>query len=180
MNNRFKRFFSGLKFYLVNYFVAHIPIYALRHFVYRHICRYEIGAGSSIHLQVFVTGSQIKIGTYSAIGRRSYLDGRGSLRIGNSVSISPDVQLLTAQHDMNDRKFKSTLAPITIDDYAWIGTRAIVLPGVHIAKGAVVAAGAVVTRDVAPFTVVGGVPAKVIGQRQTDLDYRCEWFLPFD
>jgi len=115
-----------------------------------------------------------------SVGRRTYLDGRGGLKIGNSVSISPDVQIFTAQHDMNDLDFKSVYNPVIINDYAWIGTRAMLLPGVHIGKGAVVAAGAVVTKDVPEYTVVGGVPARPIKERSRDLRYRCEWFFPFD
>jgi len=174
------RFLSGLKYYLVNHIVASIPNYAVRHAVYRTVLGYSIGIGSSIHMNVFVSGKEIRIGDYSTIGRRCYLDGRGGLFIGNSVSISPDVQFLTAQHDMNDPSFISTRDSVTIDDYVWVGTRALILPGVCIKKGAVVAAGAVVTKNVEPFTVVGGVPAKLIGKRNTDIAYRCEWFYPFD
>jgi len=87
------------------------------------------------------------------------------LSIGNDVSISPDVTILTAQHRTDDPLFGLVSAPVVIDDYVWIGTRAMILPGVHIGKGAVVAAGAVVTKDVAPMEIVGGVPARPIGQR---------------
>ncbi|HPU00025.1 MAG TPA: DapH/DapD/GlmU-related protein, partial [Armatimonadota bacterium] len=90
------------------------------------------------------------------------------------------VHLITAQHDMNDPDFANVLAPIVIEDYVWIGSRATVLPGVRIGRGAVVAAGAVVTRDVAPLTVVGGVPARPIGERKPGMRYVCDWFYPFD
>jgi acetyltransferase-like isoleucine patch superfamily enzyme len=96
------------------------------------------------------------------------------------VSVSPGVWLLTDQHDMNDPGFAEVFGPIEIDDYVWIGSRALVLPGVKIGKGAVVAAGAVVTRDVAPYVVVGGVPARQIGTRSTDLRYRINWRPAFE
>jgi maltose O-acetyltransferase len=79
---------------------------------------------------------------------------------------------LTGQHSLSDHKFSLTTAPITIGEYAWIATNAMILPGVNIGRGAVVAAGALVTRDVAPNSIVGGNPAKVIGQRTApELDY---------
>ncbi len=65
-----------------------------------------------------------------------------------------------------------------IDDYVWIGIGVIVLQGVHIAKGAVVCAGAVVTKDVGEYEIVAGVPAKKIGERNKDLDYKCLWETP--
>lgn len=170
----------GLKYYIANHIVAHVPSYRFRLAFYRYVCRYEVGPSTSIHVNVFVTGKRVKIGAHSAIGRRTYLDGRGELTIGDCVSISPDVQLLTAEHDMNDPDFKSFCAPVTVEDYAWIGTRALILPGVRIGRGAVVAAGAVVTKDVPPLTVVGGVPAKPIGKRNPDMRYQCNWFSPFD
>lgn len=69
--------------------------------------------------------------------------------------------------------------PIFIDDYVWIGVGAIVLQGVKIGKGAVIAAGSVVTKDIEPYSIVAGVPAKVIGKRNPDLDYKCLWKIPF-
>ncbi|HEU5439754.1 MAG TPA: acyltransferase, partial [Ktedonobacterales bacterium] len=79
---------------------------------------------------------------------------------------SSGVWLVTGTHDMNDPDFRDEYKAIVIDDYAWIGSRATILAGVTIGRGAVVMAGAVVTRDVPPFAVVGGVPAKVVGERK--------------
>ena len=74
--------------------------------------------------------------------------------------------IYNAEHDVNDPDFKALRAPVEIGDYVFIGPRAIILPGVKIGRGAVVGAGAVVTRDVEEFEIVGGVPAKVIGERK--------------
>jgi len=180
MQSRLINFASGLKYYLINHVIASVPSYTIRHTVYRYLCGYSIGHRSSIHINVFTTGKHITLGKYSTVGRRSYLDGRGGLTIGNCVSIAPDVQLLTAQHDLNDPTLRNRYGPIVIEDYVWIGTRALVLPGVRLGKGSVVASGAVVTRDVPPFVVVAGVPAKPIKRRQPEMRYKCEWFLPFD
>jgi maltose O-acetyltransferase len=99
------------------------------------------------------------------------LDGRGGLSIGAGVNISSYSLLVTGTHDPYARDFGGRLAPIAIGDYVWLATRVTVLPGCSVGTGAVVAAGAVVTGDVAPYTIVGGIPAKRLGDRPRDLDY---------
>jgi len=175
-----RQFCSGLKFYAINHIIPHVPGYRFRHWFYVHMWKVRLGVGSSIHMGVFVTDHGISIGEHTAIGRRSYLDGRGGLTIGNCVSVSPDVQFITAGHDMDDPDFGNVLAPIVVEDYVWIGTRAMILPGVRLGCGCVVAAGAVVTRDVPPLTVVAGVPARPVRQRRPGMRYKATWFLPWD
>ena len=85
--------------------------------------------------------------------------------IGENVSISPGTWLVTGTHDINDPDFAVSFKPIVIGNYVWIGVRATVLGGVTIGDGAIVMAGAMVTRDVPAYAVVGGVPARVVGQR---------------
>src|SRR6202042_799846 len=113
----------------------------------------------------------ITIGDYSLVGHKTVLDGRKGLIIGSNVNISEEVMLWTMQHNYNDEFFAGEGGQIVIEDYAWISVRAIILPGVHIGKGAVVAAGAVVTKDVEEYTIVGGIPAKKIGERSKELNY---------
>ena len=96
---------------------------------------------------------------------------RRSLKIGNNVSIAGEVRIYTMQHDIDSPDFSESEGEVIIDDYVVIGTRVTILPGVHIGKGAVVASGAVVTRDVEPYSLVGGVPAKHIRYRSKDLRY---------
>ena len=91
--------------------------------------------------------------------------------IGNNCSISCDVKIITGSHDTQSPSFKYKPQKITIDDYVWIGVGAIILGGVHLGKGAVICAGAVVTKDVIPYSIVGGVPAKHIGNRNHNLNY---------
>ncbi len=74
---------------------------------------------------------------------------------------------------MQSQNFSGRVRPVVIEDYVFIGTRAMILPGVTLGKGSAVGAGAVVTKSVPPFTVVAGVPAKPISDRRTDLDYNC-------
>jgi maltose O-acetyltransferase len=98
------------------------------------------------------------------------LDGRGgTIAIGDYVDIAPEVQIWTLEHDPMDPAFGVKSAGVVIEDHAWIASRAILLPGVRVGKGGVVAAGAVVTRDVEPYTIVAGVPARPIGMRTMEL-----------
>lgn len=105
------------------------------------------------------------------IGENSWIDGDVKLysvddiSIGHDVVVSEGAFICTASHDVKSETFALTTAPIEIGDYAWVCSRVIVLPGVKIGEGAIVAAGAVVTKDVAPWTIVGGNPAKEIGRR---------------
>lgn len=100
-----------------------------------------------------------------SIGPKVLLDARKGLEIGRNVTIAYDAIIWTLHHDMNAVDFHTCGAKTTIDDFAWICSRAILLPGIHIGKGAVVASGAVVTKDVDPYTIVAGIPAKSIGKR---------------
>ena len=145
----------------------------IRRFICRRIFKY---AGKKINVEkgaFFLDGSEIEIGDYSAIG----VDCRiyGAVKIGNDVMMGPEVVVLPRNHrfDRLDipmwRQGHST-EPIVIDDDVWIGTRAILLPGVKIGKGAIIGAGAVVTRDVPEYSVVGGNPAKVIKFRKEPTD----------
>ncbi len=114
---------------------------------------------------------KIIIGDGTIIGMWATMDGREGITIGKNVNLSSEVALWTLQHDYNSPTFATSGGPIVIGDRAWISFRATVLPGVTIGEGAVVAANSVVTKDVAPFTVVGGIPAKKIGERNRGLSY---------
>jgi len=129
---------------------------------------------SRIHIgDRFFYPANIEVGEGSVIGDNAFLDGRDRLIIGNHVDIASGVMIYNSEHDINSEDFGAIVAPVEIGDYVFIGPRAIILPGVKIGKGAVVAAGAVVTKDVEEFTIVGGVPAQVIGERKTkDPHYR--------
>lgn len=169
-----KKIIYNTIYYTLNSIINKIPIYTIRHFFYR-IIGIQIGKKSSIKMNAYIEGKNIKIGENSSIGRFSYLDGRGELIIGNNVSISPHVFFITGSHDVNSSEFKFEASSIIIEDYVWIGTRTTIKGGVKIGKGAVVAIGAVVTKDVEPYTIVGGVPAKKIGERNRDLKYKIDW-----
>lgn len=115
--------------------------------------------------------SMISIDEGSVIGHGVTLDGRKGISIGKNVNFSSEVMVWTLQHDYNSPNFGEDGGPVKIEDYAWISARVIILPNVTIGEGAVVAAGAVVTKDVEPYSVVGGIPAKKISNRNTKLSY---------
>ena len=121
---------------------------------------------------------RLTIGEYSHINRDCIIDARAGITIGNNVSISHRVNLMTGGHDPKSPVFSGSDAAIVIDDYVWLGVGCTVLKGVRVGKGAVVAAGAVVANDVEPYTIVGGVPAKMIGHRPQNLNYHCYGFQP--
>lgn len=162
--------------HIIGFFPSHI----VRRFFYR-LAGVRIGDRSAIHTGTkFYNPENIVIGDGTIIGEGAVLDGRDKLVIGNNVDIATDVMIYNAQHDIESPNFSAESYPVTIDDYVFIGPRAIILPGVKIGKGAVVAAGAVVTKDVNELEIVGGIPAKVIGERKLkDLHYklgRAAWF----
>ena len=117
-------------------------------------------------------GVGLKIGDYSNIGAYSYIGCSGGIEIGSRVMISPRVSMYAENHNFADpnlpmRDQGVTYGKITISDDCWIASGSILLAGVHIGQGAVIAAGAVVTKDVPPYAIVGGIPAKIIGSRKT-------------
>ena len=120
--------------------------------------------------------NHLKIGAFSFIGKTT-IALHEHLSIGSKVCINDGVQILTATHGVNDPHWQHIKKEIIIEDYAWIATNAIILPGVHIGKGAVVGAGAVVSKDVLAGQIVVGNPAKPISKmRCENLNYNpCEF-----
>jgi maltose O-acetyltransferase len=114
----------------------------------------------------FFDPTNIDIGADTIVGDHVFLDGRASLKIGSHVDIASSVMIFNSEHDLESEDFKARVEPVTIHDYVFIGPRVIILPGVTVGRGAVIGAGAVVTKDIPEFAIVGGVPAKVIGERK--------------
>lgn len=161
--------------------IGYIPLHHVRRFVYR-IFGIKIGKGSTIHMfATFYNPFNVRIGQDTIIGEWAVLDGRAQLTIGDHVDIASNVMIYNAEHDVKSENFtRARMEKVEIGDYVFIGPRAIILPGVTLGRGSVVAAGAVVTKDVPPLTIVGGVPAREIGQRNEEsLNYklgRAAWF----
>lgn len=138
-----------------------IPIFSVRILLLKAM-GLSIGSDSFICKNVeFKEIQRIKIGENCFINTRSLLDGRGGvLSIGNHVDVAREVQIWTLTHRVNDHESKG--GNVSIGDYVWIGTRSIIMPGVNIGRGAVIAAGSVVTKNVQDYEIVGGIPAKRI------------------
>lgn len=164
---------SAVLLWIANNMVAYIPCWWVRRLFYVAI-GFKIGKKSTINMRQYLMGpGKFSIGEYSHINPGCIIDSRGGIEIGSGISISHRVMLITGGHDVQAADFREENLPIKIGDHVWIGAGATILKGVEIGEGAVVAAGAVVTRDVPPFAIVGGVPAKQIGLRNNNLDYRC-------
>lgn len=141
-----------------------------------YICKFifrKCGENVNIENGVFFgLGRDIEIGSGSGIGRKSYIagiGGGGRLIIGDKVMIAPETVILTLSHKFDELKsipgaYESTC--VTIEDHGWIGIRSIILPGVNIGKYSIIGAGGVVTKDIPPYVVAGGVPARVIKRRE--------------
>ena len=164
---------SFLDYYL--YRVSLTPSHHIRKYIYKHICDMQIAKDVVIYYGAEIRDPQkISIGKGTIIGDNSILDGRNGIQIGKNVCFASNVSIWTEQHDHRDTFFRCETQkhnPVIIDDRAWIGSHTIILHSVHIGEGAVVAAGAVVTHDVLPYTIVAGIPAKKIGDRNRDLKY---------
>lgn len=127
---------------------------------------FSLAKGSGIHTNCsFNAAEHLSMGINSVFNARCRIDTRGTVTIGNNVAISSDVIIITADHNIHAANFASRARPVIIEDHVWVGTRAMILPGVKLGYGCVVAAGSLVSKNIAPFEVVAGVPAKKIGER---------------
>lgn len=155
--------------------ISSIPSHRVRMFYYKHV--YMIDLADNV---VFYDGTEIRcpqnlhVGKGTIIGNNAILDARQGIKIGKNVCLASNVSIWTEQHDYNDPEFRcmpEKMGPVVIEDRAWIGPNTLILHDVTIGEGAVVAGGAVVTKDVPPFTVVAGVPAKPVRERSHNLTY---------
>lgn len=147
-------------------FVGFIPLHFVRKIFYL-ISGINMPWNSTIHIGAnFFNPSNITIGHDTIIGDHCFMDGRAPLKIGNHVGIASQVLIYNDEHDINSPDYGNSFGPVEIGDYVFIGPRAIILPNIKIGKGAIVAAGAIVTKDIPDFEIWGGVPAKKISDRQ--------------
>ena len=157
-----------------NLLITHLPGHWLRLGWLRALGA-EIGQGVCVFRGTSVIGAErLVLSDRAQVGFRVVLDARGGLTVAEDVLVSSDTQLITAKHNLDSADFERQVAPIVVADHAWIATRAIVLAGVTVGRGGVVAAGAVATRDVPPRTIVGGVPARPVSERAGGLEYRLD------
>lgn len=158
--------------------VSHSPSGFLRN-AYAKLRGASIGRHSRLCYGVEVRGfKKLIVGESCMIGTKSIIDSRGALTIGNNVNISSEVMIWTSKHLHSEDDFRTDFAEIVVGDYCWIGPRSIILPGVHLGKGAVICAGSIVTKDVVARAIVAGVPAKQIGSRESSLAYTLDTNFP--
>lgn len=142
-----------------------IPLHSVRNAIWK-LAGMQLGRCSTLHTGVRVYDPRgIKIGEGSIIGYATFIDGRDHVQIGNHTDIASEVMIYSSEHDIDSPEFEASSAKVIIGDYVFIGPRAIIMPGVTIKDRAIVAAGAVVTKDVESGVVVGGIPAKFIRNR---------------
>jgi acetyltransferase-like isoleucine patch superfamily enzyme len=175
-----RRFGAALVYVVANHVIARVPSFVLRHFFYRRVLGYRIGRESAIHMGVSVTGPSVSLGDNVVINRGCHLDGRVGIAIADNVGISPGVRIYSLEHDPDDPAFATRGGVVTIEKNAWIGAHAMILPGVTIGEGAVIGAGAIVTRAVAPYRVAVGVPAREIRDRPREIAYKLRYYTWFD
>lgn len=177
-------FFKASLYWLGNGLIMNQPSYSVRHWYLQKILGLKIGDSSSIHTGCYIAGgpwgAQIEIGSNTVINRFTYLDGRVSLKIGNNVNISHYSIIQTLTHDPQSSDFAGVPMPVLIEDHVWIGTRALILPGVTLGEGCVIGAGSVVTKSIPPYTIAVGNPAKVIKERTRNLNYKTVYFPYFN
>ena len=164
---------GGLLAYGYNKLLGHVPLHVLR-WLYLRAWLGGLGAGTTVQMGCrFLNGRKVFLGERNVVNFGCLFDGRRYRIItGADVSIGPEASILTLAHDPQSPDFADRGGDVVVGDRVWIAYRAIVLPGVRIGEGAVVAAGAVVTRDVEPYQIVAGVPAMPVGERTRDLQYR--------
>lgn len=170
-----------IRYVIIN--IGMIPSNNLRKWMYKTLgCK--IGKNVVIHYKTEIRSPQnLVLGKGTIIGDNAILDARSGLTLGQNVNLSSNVSIYTLQHNHRDPYFacnRNQKSSVEIDDRVWLGSNVIVLPGVHIGEGAVCCAGCVVTKDVEPYSVVAGIPAKKVLERPKDLNYEFDgktcWF----
>jgi len=162
--------------YFFNGFIGKIPSQMIRN-LYLRMYLSGFGRGTSVQSNCrFLNGRKLHLGQRDVINFGCLFDGRKyDIRIGDDVSIGPEASILTLGHDPQSPDFADRGGEVTIGNRVWIGYRALILPSVKIGEGAVVGACAVVTKDVEPFAIMAGNPARKIGERNRDLTYHLDY-----
>ncbi len=161
---RFYNYALDLELFLL-WIIGYIPSHVIRKLFYL-LSGIKMGKGSTLHMGArFYMPKNISIGQGTIVGDHAFIDGRAMVKIGKHSDIASQIMIYNSEHDLSDPTFVATEEPVSIGDYCFIGPRVIIMPGVTVGDGAVIAGGAVVTKDVPAGAIVGGVPAKVIGER---------------
>lgn len=180
MFRRFAIYIHCLINYLFNRWMMNLPVRSVRiFFIKARVAKVGKNFSSLMKLELRNPGN-IFIGDHVILNRSVLLDGRGgTINIGNNVDIGQETNIWTLEHDVHDDYHKAAGAPVVIEDFVWVANRVTILPGVTIGRGAVIACNSVVTKDVPPMAIMGGIPARKIGDRKSQLLYTLSqraWF----
>lgn len=178
------QYHSGIKYWIkqlmagwVRYTILRLgkfPCHCYRNIILKYIYQMNIGKKVIIYGGFeFRSPWNISIGDGTIIGNECKLDGRNGICIGKNVNLSTGVWIWTEQHDVNDAFFRSNTSggTVVIGNRAWLSSRTIILPGIEIGEGSILAAGGVLTKNMEAYGIYGGVPAKKIGERTHNLQY---------
>jgi acetyltransferase-like isoleucine patch superfamily enzyme len=137
----------------------------------------RFGKGSNVQMGcTFLNGRKVFLQERCVLNFGTLLDGRvHTITIGSDCSIGPRASILTLGHDPQARNFANKGGDVVMGNRVWIGYGALVLPGVTIGEGAVIGAGSVVTKDVEPFSICAGIPARKVGERNPEIDYNLRY-----
>jgi len=162
-------YYSIIQFLPMQPFPGYRLFYKLRYFFTKKIIK---NCGEDVVIKnkcYFGNGDRLSVGARSQLGQNSQLGG--TINIGDDVLMGPDIVMMATSHAFDkidipiNQQGATEEQPITIGDDVWIGTRVIIMPGVEIGSHSIIAAGAVVTKSCEPYSVIGGVPAKIIKKR---------------
>lgn len=160
-------------FYIFNYWLTFLPIYWIRKFYLKNVMGIKIGKQSFIHMGC-IFYQNVSIGNNTVIGRQCHLLGHISIK--DNVSITAQTYIFTSSHYKDSPIFEAYCSPVIIEDYAWVGARATILPGVRIGKGAILGAASTATKDIENYSVYVGAPARKVGKRSEILNYKLVYF----
>lgn len=168
-----KTIIPNFLYYLYNHLITHIPSHVVRRFYLKNIMGIKIGRKTFVHMGC-IFYSNVKIGNNSVIGRQCHL--LGDITIGDNVSITAQTYIFSASHDKDSPSFESYDRKVVIEDYVWVGARAMILPGVRLGKGSILGAASTATKNIPSYEVWVGSPAKKVNIRSKNLEYELNYF----
>lgn len=171
-------FLIQFKFILVgfvNLSFRFLPFFSLRKLILQCLGA-KIGKDTYIHRAIrFFELGKIVVGNNSTINARTYLDARRKIIVGNNVMIGHDCKIYTLGHDINDPLFSTKGSSVIIEDDVVIFSNVLIMPGVKISKGAVIYSGSVISKSVSSYSIIGGNPARKIGERNSNINYKLKY-----
>lgn len=176
MRDFWRRIRYDTALYVCNEVVAFIPIFAIRRLWYIGVMRFTVPRSARIFMGCrFNAPGGLVLGENSILNRGCRLDTRGGVYVGNNVSISEEVRVLTAEHDPTSDSFVTKKTAMFIEDFSFIGTGSMLLPGARMGLGSILGAGSVSKKNIPTLEVWVGNPATKIGTRTGRLNYRTSY-----